>query len=157
MPKITQEQFKSLYSDDITKKEYDRIIGLIDDRFAEICDKFVIRKPSKASWYDYGNVEYDVEDSRGYFDPQSYNETIEIGGEWIDPPQGYDHSIPTRWLWEDFETELAETIAAAVKAAEEAKNKKKEQKIEKDKRKQKLQESILLKLTEEELKIISFK
>ena len=41
---ITKEQFDSLFDDNITKKEYNRILGLIDERFAEICEKFLKKK-----------------------------------------------------------------------------------------------------------------
>ena len=81
--KITKEQFESLYSDKITKKEYDHIISLITDRFSEICKKII--KHHNDMWFDYGNCDYYSENSGGYFDPKEYKNFIEIGGEWVNP------------------------------------------------------------------------
>lgn len=109
--KITKELFDSLYSENITKKEYDRIINLIDNRFADIV---LLLRPSlkNKGWFDYGNCSYDSscdsEGFRGYFDLINYKENIDIGGEYCglepkihDGDGYYNNSFPTRWLWTD--------------------------------------------------------
>jgi len=96
---ITKKQFDLLYSDDVTKKEYDAIIRQIGERFDEICRKFIRKTNKSRAWYAYGNWEW--YGSEGFFDPAEYQEYIEISGEWIEPPPGYDLAFPTRWLWEE--------------------------------------------------------
>ena len=155
--KITKREFDSLYSDDITKKEYDRIIDKIDSRFSEIV---LTLKPDlrKKGWYDYGNCSYDSEESGGYFDTQWYKDEIEIGGEYAYLPDPYGEYIPTRWLWEDgFEVEFSKEVAGHKKALELKKKKAKETAQKRKLEKVKLRKSIEKKLTKEELKIIKFK
>ena len=153
--KITQEQFESLYSSEILKKDFDAIISLIDQRFTEICQKFLIKK-NKNYWFDYDNASYDDDGVQGVFDPDNYKTDIGITGEWIDPPEGYDFSFPTRWLWEDFEEELKTETEKAIGQIEKAKEKAKEKRLQKKANIKALQESIRQKLTKEELKAIKF-
>ena len=56
--KITKEEFDSLYSNNITKKNYDIIISKIDERFSEIIRK-IIPNLNRKGWYDYGNCDYE--------------------------------------------------------------------------------------------------
>jgi hypothetical protein len=153
--KITKKEFDSLYSDDITKKEYDRIINKIDNRFSEIM-MTLLPNPTKG-WFDYGNCNYDSEESGGYFDPHWYKEEIEIGGECSYLPDPFGEYIPTRWLWEDFQVEFAKEKAGHRKALEIAKTKKKKAAEKLKLKKEKLRKSIEKKLTKEELKAIKFK
>lgn len=155
--KITKEEFDKLYTDDITKKEFDRIIRKIDDRFGEI---YLTLNPDikKRGWFDYENCNYESEVSGGYFDHIEYKEYIGIGGEYSELPMPYEYEIPTRWLWEEnFGVEFKKEVSEYEKTIE---LKKKKVKVAEDKRKlkkEKLQKSIAQKLTKEELKIINFK
>ena len=168
MPKITKTEFDSLYSDNITKKEYDRIIELINFRFSEICNK--ILKKGARGWFDYANCGYESDHAEGHFDPTKYKEFTEIGGEYISLPAPYDslgvcgYSFPTRWFWEDFEVEFTTKVAEA-KAEKILKDQKIQKKMEEfrqkraefNKNKPAMKNQIKSKLTEEELKYITFK
>lgn len=154
---ITKQQFDSLFSDNITRKQYDTIIQQIDERFGEICEKFLRKRNKSRAWYDYGNLYIEDEYSEGHFDPDEYKEYIEINGEWIEPPAGFDFSFPTRWLWEaDWEKEMKkisedyETQLEARKAKEKKRRETRQQQVEL------LKASIKAKLTPEELKIVKF-
>ena len=156
---ITIEQYNYLFSGEITKKQYDQIISKINNRFIEICEKFLKKNKSNA-WYAYGNVSYKDEnlDGFGFFDPLEYKENIAIGGEHIDPPMGFGLSFPTRWLWEDsFEAEFKEISQNTKK---NMRLKKQNEKQRRETRKQEvtiLKESIISKLTSQELAVIRFK
>lgn len=155
---ITKEQFDSLFSDEITKKAYDKIIAQIDQRFQEICSKFVTLKKGNYSWYSYGNLDYDSEEDNGYFDPEEYKEEIAIGGEYIELPAGYDDRFPTRWLWEEnWQEEMLKVSQDYENELELEKQKAKKIKEEKKKKLDALKASIKSKLTPAEFKIISFK
>jgi hypothetical protein len=153
---ISKEQFESLFSDTITKKQYDAIIVQIDERFGEICEKFIQKTSKNRSWYVYGNLFYEDEHSEGFFDPEEYKEYVEIGGEWIEPPPGYDLKFPTRWLWEDFDEELKQTISEYKNQENLKKIKAKEEQEAKKKKISILKKRIHSKLTPEEFKIIKF-
>lgn len=154
--KITKEQFDSLFDENIKKKDYDHIISLIDQRFGEICEKFLVKKNKHGSWYDYDNASYEDEDSRGSFDPVDYKNDVGIMGEWIEPPPGYDLSFPSRWLWEDFEEELKQEIENYKKLELLKKETAKKKKEEKKEERNRLHAQIKQKLTPEELKTIKF-
>ena len=154
--KITKEEFDELYDENIIVKRQNEILHKIDDRFSEICKKFLKIKPNRG-WFDYDSVDVYSENSCGYFCTSQYRDQIYINGEWIDPPKGYDLSFPTRWLWEDFEEELASTTAAAEIAEVEAKAKKKQKLQDRKEKRKELAASIKSKLTSEELKCITFK
>lgn len=145
--KITKEQFESLHDVNITKKQHDEILSLIDDRFVEICKIFLIMK--KDSWFDYNS-------ENGCFDI-NWKEYIPITGDWIKPRPGYDLDFPTRWLWEDFEDEMKDTIKKTEDAIFAAKLHKKQVAMEREERVALLKKSIESKLTPEELKIIKYK
>jgi len=150
--KITKEEFEKLYSDDITKKEYDRIISAIDVRFVEIMKVINKTKPSSC-WFDYDNLDYQGEESGGYFDPEYYKEDIGFGGECLNIPEPYYDSFPTRWLWEDFEDEFKREVETFQKQEKLKKEKEELKKAEK----QNLIKQIKSKLTKEEWAIIKFK
>ena len=153
MSKIKKGEFDNLYSKDITKKEYDRVINKIDVRFSEIMTTLV---PSlkEHGWFDYDN---NLKDREGYFDTSGYKIKIDVGGEGFELPEPFGVSIPTRWLWEDYKEEFKSEVIQY----EELKNKLKEHnKMYRDKLKAKrklLKESIKSKLTKAELNIIKFK
>jgi hypothetical protein len=155
---ITKEQFESLYSDDITKKQYDAIIELIDERFGEICSKFLVNKNANF-WFSYGNASWDDQDDEGYFDPEEYRENIRIGCDCdcTNPPAGYDYEFPTRWLWEEnWQEEMQKVSKEYTEALELKKKKAKEKKETRKKEVEALKASIKSKLTPKELKIVKF-
>ena len=158
MNKITEKEFESLYNSNCTKQNYDKIISKIDDRFYEIVTTLV---PSvkKKGWVDYGNCNYESEDSNGYFDPKEYKEEIYVGGEYcfLPEPYGCDNSFPTRWLWEDFEKEFKSSVE---RFNREETDEKELKKLKREKRKElklKFRKIIESKLTKEELKYVKFK
>jgi len=172
--KITKAEFDKLYSPDITKREYDEIVDRIDNRFFEIV-KIMIPRMNRKGWLDYGNCDYDSEDSNGKFDLYDYKTEIPVGGNYSILPKPYEYgsgepngwmenSFPTRWLWEDFEPEFRQAVAKEkreeLRAKELAKQKKelsKLKQVEFNKNKAEMRKSITSKLTPEELKYISFK
>lgn len=148
---ITEKEFKSLFDDTITKKEYDEIIRKIDNRFSEICQELFCK--NNKSWYDYDTGGYE-ENNEGRFIPEIYKEEIFIIGENIEPPPGLDYGFPTSWLWNmDYKNEVKQ-IKESYLESEKKKKKQKQIRLEKINL---LKNSIKNKLTEEELKIIKFK
>lgn len=108
MAKITREEFLSLRSDTITKKNFDRIIDQISTRFTEILKAISV----KFSWWDYDNCDPEAEDSNGSFDYTAYNEndTIEFAGDFKMPKPYSEDGIPICWLWTDFEDIAKEAV-----------------------------------------------
>lgn len=161
--KITKEEFYKLYSDTVTKKEYDEIISKIDKRFSEICLKIIPR--NHRSWFDYGNAH----EEKGYFDPHEYNSFINVISEYSHLPEPYYsnpfknktingiNGFPTRWLWEDFEGEFNARVAEYEEKETQAKIKAKNRREDLKARKAEMKKIISSKLTKEELKYIKFK
>lgn len=154
--KISKEEFDKLYDENITKKEYDRIIEKINVRFSEIMTTL---KPAlkKKGWFDYGNCDYYSEESGGYFDPQVFKTDISVGGEHSNLKDPFSYCIPTRWLWEPFKAEYNREVKAFEAEEEKRKAKAKERRQERKAEKDKLIKSIKSKLTAEELRVIKFK
>jgi len=108
MKTITKEMVDSLSSDDITKKEYDRISDLISDRVDEIW-RFICKTfKKKLYWWAFRN---DVELGRGdgstggEFDPSADKKFIEIIGEAScsqNPFCPFEEGFPTEYLWNDY-------------------------------------------------------
>jgi len=167
--KITKEQFDKLYSDNVSKREYDETIHLIYERFEEIVKKILPKR--QRQWFDYQNCGYDNDTSTGYFNPNTYKLEIGIGGEYADLPEPYnmgsgieggylENSFPTRWLWTDDEEWLKEFNTNIEKYKQEKLQEKKLAKQKRDelkKRKAMFRGIIKSKLTKEELKYITFK
>lgn len=161
---MTKEEFDKLYSNDISKKEYDRIISLIDQRSSDVV-MLIWPKICDDGWFVYANYSYEDKESEGYFDINEYKKEICYGGDFkfpepycfTDEGLGY---IPTRWLWTDDE-EILKEFNTNVKKAEQSKSKKKQEAKQKREelkvRKAKFKEIIKSKLSEEELKYINFK
>lgn len=154
MSKITKQDFDKLYDENISKREYDRIINLINSRFEYIMLKLIpeYNRGSKF-WYDYGNGSIDGDISGGFFDPKQYSENIDIINAELPLPYE-DTGIPTRWLWEDFEHEMKLAIQKA-KLEETKRN----LQAEADKREQEIKKiemhlQIKSKLSEEELRYV---
>lgn len=153
--KLTKEEYFSLWSDDISKKQYDIIISKINDRFYYIMKTICI----ELNWWDFDNG---WEEGSGFFEPCDYyknsNTYITFRGNYRLPqPYSSCPNIPIRWLWEDFEESFKKEV-------EEYKIKKEQDKIKaKEKRelakinKENMRGIISSKLTKEELKYIKFK
>ena len=155
--KISKQEFDALYTDDITKKQYDATIAKIEKRFGEIILTICPDANKNNNWFDYGNCSYDGYPSGGYFDPPRYKENIELGGEWKGLPEPFDYSIPTRWLWEDFQADYDAQVKAIKDAEELEKAKQAATSKKKKAAKAKVIEAIRAKLTPEELKLVEFK
>ena len=155
--KITKEEYYKLFTPDITKLRYDEIINKIDKRFAEIV--LVIAKIDRLrGWFDYGNCDYDSEESGGWFDPEKYKFNIDVGGRGVKMPKPFDNcSFPTRWLWEDFEDEFKQAVYDAKMQDKQKKSEAAAAREDLKNRKAKMKEIITAKLTKEELKYITFK
>jgi hypothetical protein len=108
---ITQEQFLSLSSDTITKKEYDALIEKITLRCDYIVRKCLQKEIEAGSegnfWWDFDNRAWDLDGNfiqDGYFDEKEYQNTVSFYFE------TYRLSValfPTEWIWtENFEDEL---------------------------------------------------
>lgn len=160
---ITKELIDSLSSDRISKKEYGRIIGLIDTKVEEIW-KFIIEKSGREmKWWAFSNDVYDGDgngSSGGEFDPFWNKEFIGIIGECSDVDNDfyeYHTGFPTNLLYsENFKDEVIAHIEKAKKAKEvrkltERKPKGRKVKVEE------MMKSIRSKVTEEEWKLISKK
>jgi len=165
--KITKEQFDKLYSDDITKKEYNSTIEHIDVRLEKIIITLLPEMRKRGGWYDYGNCDPDSEISGGHFDPHYCEKYIDLHvyldsryreAAKIFEVLGDVFSIPTKWLWEeDFKEQYDILVEDHDIEIEVKKAKAKKKKEAKDKRLYDLKKSIEKKLTKEELSAITFK
>jgi len=155
MNKLTLEEYQSLYSDKITKGEYDRIIDKIDKRFLYIMETICTR----LNWYDYDNG---WKETNGHFEPNKYhanrNSYINFDGEYtLPPPYNTCPDIPIKWLWEDFEENFKKEVSDFKTQKEHEKIKLKNQRIELKAKKVAMKRLIQSKLSKEELKFIKFK
>lgn len=163
---MTKERFDLLYDPDIKKCQYDAIIGEVNKRFGGVVN--LISKGK--DWFVYDNYDYKSEDDAGEFDPIEYKTEIGIAGDrhLKEPYENCgDRYIPTRWLWTDDADILKEynTNVTIFERDEEIKKNRIKQKLEelklkKEEMKRKKPAMILAiksKLTEEELKFITFK
>jgi hypothetical protein len=73
--KIDKAEFDSLFSDTITKKDYDSIIAKIEQRCSYIVNTF----SSHLEWWDFNNLGYEDE-IPGSFDPEKYKNYIGYSG-----------------------------------------------------------------------------
>lgn len=153
---VDASQIASLGSDQITKKNYDQIIAMIDNRFDYVLNKAMEILGRKVHWYAYGNVK-DGEDEAGEFDPDLYAEEIEFAG---DINSGkfdlYEFYIPTKWLSEDFEDALKSELTTAKKQKAQRDLRSRQVAQDRKSRRKDVIASIKKKLTAEELSFISF-
>jgi hypothetical protein len=163
--KITKEQVNRLYDDRISKKEYDEIIELIDERFGDVVTLILPKITQGDGWFVYGNYRYEDENNEGHFDIDQYKNEICIGGNCLFPEpycftdQGNGY-IPTRWLWTDDDDILKEfhrKVERAKKETQKRKDLAAQKRQELQLRKAKFKAIIQSKLTKEELRYISFK
>lgn len=164
--KINKEDFDKLYQDDITVKEYNRIIVLIDNRFGEVVLLIEPKMNQGYNWFVYGNYDPESKMDDGEFDLAEYSQEIPIGGRNCGLKKPYDLGIdnmsfiPTRWLWTDDESIIKEYNEEVEKSREKDVTKAEHSKLKSLERKRKKQEFKTLiesKLTKEELKYIKFK
>ena len=165
MNKLSKDEYLKLYSDDTPKKEYDRIITKIDERFGEVVLLIHPTITSGRGWFVYGNYNYNDERDEGFFDPQEYENEISIGGE-CEFPEPYCFTnegngyIPTKWLWAD-NKEILKEFSQEIKKCKNEKLKEKklaqQKRADLKERKSQFKQIIQSKLTKEELKYIKFK
>jgi hypothetical protein len=153
--KISKEDFDSLYSNTITKREYDAILRDIDYRFSRIIEHICPRVHEYGGWFDYDTIGED--ENQGVFDPKKYMDFIYTRVERHRLPKPYEQGIPTRFLWEDFESEVKREIDKFRKKEENIKITAKQKRENLKQRKKQFKEIIQSKLTKEELKFIKFK
>ena len=159
---VRQDLVEKLTSDEITKKEYDEIIALIAERVNEIWRFICEVSNRKLDWWAFQNdlsLGNGNGSTGGEFDPENDADEITIEGlnkYWHNPYYAYNEGFPTRFLWEDYRTEVTQHVASCKERVEADKVKKikidKKAKEEKDR----LVKSIQAKLTPEELKIVKF-
>jgi hypothetical protein len=160
---ITKAEFDSLYSNNILKSEYDRIIQKIEKRVWYIWTNLLRISKRSLKWWDF-DTELN-EDSPGYFSPTRYKERIRLIGEFsrqYEDPYYYEYSnsFPTEFLWTNDEIwqsevlkNIGETITKQKLEKQEAKEKREALKL----KKAEMKAWITSKLTAEELKFITFK
>ena len=110
---------------------------------------FFKKKNKNGCWFGW----FDYYEENGFI-PKDNLKEISITGEYIEPPEGFDFSFPTSWLWEEnWFQQMQETIAEEKEYKEKQKLKKSLEKLEaKD-----LKKSIKSKLTKKELALVAFK
>lgn len=124
---ITKNQFDKLGDSSISVKEHNEISFLIYQRVIEIVYKVAKIQGRQISWFDYGNNE---DGNEGFFDIVHYRVTVEIDGQDIDgkifsSKLPFCTTFPTKWLWEDFESEVTEATKKYFDKIEEKKSKQK--------------------------------
>lgn len=163
--RITKEMVDSLSNPDITKRQYDEIIAYINTRTIYIWESLIKLSKRKLNCFTFSNdVDYaDGRSSGGTFDPDEYDEWIEIVGEFSyihDKYYEYNTGFPTKFLWmddADWKNEVLTNIKESKELEESEKRKTKESREAKKIKSKEMREIILGKLTKEELKYIKFK
>jgi hypothetical protein len=156
--KITQAEFESLFSDDITIGTQKAILAQIENRIS-----FIIQKiDPKRKWWAYAGSR-EEEEGDFFKSVEHTHDYIRIAGD-FGIPEVYENGsawFPAHWLWTDFEQEFEQDKIDFEKAKEERKQKN----IEKRKRKaanakihaanqERIWKSIKEKLTQEEISYI---
>lgn len=154
---LTFDLFLQLWTDGITKREWDRIVGLATQRSCTIWERILTLQKRKHRWYDFDNE--GGEEAPGTFDPNLYQNEVGMTGEYSGSYDGpFEGGFPTRFLWEpEWEEEVKEAIEEYQQAKQEKKAKAKLKRAENKKKKAKMRKQIEAKLTTEELKYIKFK
>jgi hypothetical protein len=157
---VSKDRVDKLKDPNISKREYDLIIGDIGRRVDYIWTTLLKISARNYGWFYFQNG---CDDDGGTFNPHIDEEFIELIGEYSgnDKINGiFSDGFPTRFLWtnnEDWKKEVLDHISNNKLNLENEKIKNKEKReTTKIKRKQ-LIESIKSKLTKEELKVIKFK
>lgn len=163
MHKLSDEERDLLLSPDydqvVTVGVQKKLQGKIGSRFQYCMETLFKKFKVNHVWYDFDNE--GGEDHPGEFEIERYRESIDYTGEFksCKTPgwENYSNSIPTSWLWMDFEEELDKEIEQAKIDSEKTKEKEARKNQGNKIRKMQLIRSIKNKLNAEELKIIQFK
>ncbi len=160
---LTQELVLSLKLDTITKKDYDLIIKLIENKVDEIWKYICKEGKFNLSWWAFSNDEElgnGNGSTGGYFDPDYDMEFIELIGHWKhDGDSLFYNGFPTSYLWSsDYKQEVQKQLKLdAVNKKESLK--KKQTQLKKRKETKQLQEDtvkqLLKKLESNELLALS--
>ena len=130
---LTKELVESLSSDDITRKEYNRILELISERVNEIWRFICAESKRKLEWWAFRKG--------GEFDPDEDMDFIEIIGENSTSRNNFysmNEGFITELLWdEDYKTTVREIIARDNQAEKPKKTTKKRKRIKTPKRSKK--------------------
>lgn len=158
MEKLTREMVEKLRDEEnITKKEYDTTVKLIDERVDYVLTAILQTQKRSMVWWGYDNSNDDC--ASGHFDPFQYRNTIFLTGNIqgaIDYRIPFANSFPTRFLWEDFENEVRESWKAYTEAREKESREMMEGVERRKKKRLDIIESIKSKLTAEELDYVRF-
>lgn len=156
---------ESLSDPDISKRNYDSAIEMINRRVDDIWRYICQKSDRHLAWWMFQNGDYEAEDAGGDFDPVADKNFITIEGEFSgfyadDDDRGQDHNykyhdgFPTELLWADYqvvvEQHIAEVRAAVVKDREQRKQKKKDKAQRRVERMQGLKDKTKTVLSEEE-------
>ena len=154
---ISREDYETLSSETVTKKNYDRIVAQIDERVDYGFNMAMLILDRRVGWYAYGNAP-EGEDETGHFDPDEYEVDIDFIGDIRGQTHGlYEYAIPTRWLFEDFEEALKAEIESVKQKKADKKAQDKQIKADRKARRKSVIASIHAKLTADELSFINFK
>lgn len=158
-----QELVKSLSDENITKRAHDAALEQISQKVNEIWRHICKVSKRKLDWWAFSN---DVSLGRGNgstggnFDPENDAEFIEITGENSFHKSDfyeYNGGFPTSFLWEDYETIVAQHLKDVEKKEKEKKQKEVKKTMDKKAVVETLKSKLKSILTKEEFKLISFK
>lgn len=154
--------FKNFLADELTVKEVKSLNVALADRFEYIIEKIAELTNRYVAWFDYDNVSHSDDYSRGFFDTENYKSHVGYVSEFLFENkqkytyEKYDNVFPTKWFYQNFESVLEAEIEEFFKEEELKEEKKKSNKNKDQEELQKFKESIIKKLTQEELAYISF-
>lgn len=139
------EQLKALPAHRHANSSSYPILAKLEARLLYVLETLESETKERFEWFDYDTY---TDQFRGYFDYEKYKEQIGVYLLFEVEPKlklSYYSQIPLRFIFEDFEQEMKDTIAKEILAVKKA-----EEHI------QSLVESIKTKLTEEEMSLIRF-
>lgn len=159
---LNKQTFQRFLFDELTVKEVKELEPQIAKRFEYIVCKIGEETGRIVDWYDYDNQggEYHP----GTFDTDDYNEHVGYTGEFslvksntkVVRYDHYDHIFPTAWFYTNFEVVLKNEIEEFLSEQKHLTAIKEKGKMYAQEEMQKMRESIIKKLTTEELSYISF-
>ena len=159
---LNKETFQRFLSDELTVKEVKELEPQIAKRFEYIVGKIGEETGRIIDWYDYDNQggEYHP----GTFDTNDYNEQVGYTGEFslvksntkVVRYDQYDNIFPTAWFYTNFEVALKKEIEEFLSEQKHLTAIKEKGKMYAKEEMQKMRESIMKKLTTEELSYIAF-
>lgn len=148
--KLTQEEFKSIFDENISVKKQKELMDKVSDRFTYIVKKMGEILNWNVVWFDFSNE--GGERYPGYFDPIQYSENVGFVGE-INSKNNfrkYEDCFPVSWLSEDFEVGLKKEFDDFLVQEKEQKKKEKQEQENWKKEVAQKKEEIFSKLTPEE-------